>query len=353
MAATTGPSVCIKRPPHFHMAVTKKHWYTPCKFGLFINCNLCNSHVKMRRPFDTNAWTSSGGHCDSLKTKKHIERVIARRAHEEYEERSRIQAEADGLIIISRKNPKGQASLRGFFTNNVSPARMSVATGSSSASVNSASSSMATRASTVLGLTTSTSCTSTHQKSSIFSSGHTSRASSSVESLSASVSQTSHGRKTCEGIIPSRCNLGNHVLQMKKYGRIGFGGAYEIKEFSDTGTHNLNARTCKGVGISCSRKTCMGVRYDNCHTLWYKKNLQYKELVQHCGGNFMTAIRLLNTPSLSEEDETMMDKFNCTPQQYVNNESGRGLIDMVKHWLEFYREAKVSYVVSTHLNLGC
>ena len=151
-----------------------------------------------------NAWTSSGGHCDSLKTKKHIERVIARRAHEEYEERSRIQAAADGLVIISRKNPKGQASLCGFFTNNVSPARMSVATGSSSDSLTSASGSVATRASTVSGLTTSVSGTSSHEESSIFSGSHKSRASSSVESLSGSVSQTSHGRKTCEGIIPSR-----------------------------------------------------------------------------------------------------------------------------------------------------
>ena len=331
--------------------VAKKHWYTPCKFGLFINCNLCNSHVKMRRPFDTNAWTSSGGHCDSLKTKKHIERVIARRAHDDYEERSRRKAAADGLVIISRKKPKGQASLRGFFINNVSPSRMSVSTGSSSTSVTSVSASVATGASSVSGLTTSVSGTNSHEESSIFSCGHKSRASSSVESLSGSVSQTSHGIKTCEGIIPSRCKLGNHVLQMKKYGSIVFGGKYVIKEFSDTHTYNLYARTCEGMGIPRSRKTCVGVRCDNCHTLWFKNSSRYKEVVQRRGGNFLTAIRLLNTPALSEEDEIMMDKFNRTPHQYVNEGSGRDLITMVKHRLEFYREAKVSYVVSTHLHL--
>ena len=61
----------------------------------------------MRRPFDTHAWTSSGGHCDIIKTKKHIEWVIACHAHDKYEERSCIQAAADGLVIISRKKPKG------------------------------------------------------------------------------------------------------------------------------------------------------------------------------------------------------------------------------------------------------
>ena len=55
--------------------------------------------------------------------------------------------------------------------------------------------------------------------------------------------------------------------------------------------------------------------------------------MQRRGGNFLTAIRLLNAPALSEEDETMMDKFNCTPQQYVNKGSGRDLIAMVKHQL--------------------
>ena len=95
----------------------------------------------------------------------------------------------------------------------------------------------------------------------------------------------------------------------------------------------------------------MGVRCDNCHTLWYKNSSRFKEVVQRCGGNFLTAIRLLNAPAFSEEDETMMDKFNHTPQQYVNEGSGRELITMVKHWLEFYREAKVSYVVSTHLHI--
>ena len=43
--------------------VSKKQWYTLCKFGLYINCNICHgSHVKMWRCFDESAWNGSGGH---------------------------------------------------------------------------------------------------------------------------------------------------------------------------------------------------------------------------------------------------------------------------------------------------
>ena len=52
---------------------------------------------------------------------------------------------------------------------------------------------------------------------------------------------------------------------MKRYGNTNPGGVYDMKEFSDTGTYNLYAKTCKGEGIPRARKTCMGVCCNNCH----------------------------------------------------------------------------------------
>ena len=51
---------------------------------------------------------------------------------------------------------------------------------------------------------------------------------------------------------------------MKRYGKTNPGGVYEMNEFSDTETYNLYENMCKGEVIPCARKTCMGVRYNNC-----------------------------------------------------------------------------------------
>ena len=63
-------------------------------------------------------------------------------------------------------------------------------------------------------------------------------------------------------------------------------------------------------------------------------------------------MRLLNSPVLSDEDETTMNKLICTPGLWMNEGSGRDLLKMAKHWIQVYREAKVSCVVSVILHPG-
>ena len=108
-------------------------------------------------------------------------------------------------------------------------------------------------------------------------------------------------------------------------------GLYEMNEFSDTGTYNLYAKTCKGEGIPCARKTCMGVCCNKCHAEWTNKSLGYKDLVQCRGINFTSAMRLINSPSFSDEDETTMNKLIFTPGLSMNEGSVRDMITMVKH----------------------
>ena len=62
-------------------------------------------------------------------------------------------------------------------------------------------------------------------------------------------------------------------------------------------------------------------------------------------------MRLLNL-ALSDEDEITINKLIRTPGLSMNEGSGRDLITMVKCRLEFYREAKVSCVVSVILHPG-
>ena len=105
---------------------------------------------------------------------------------------------------------------------------------------------------------------------------------------------------------------------MKRYGKKNTGGVYEMNEFYDTGTYNLYAKMCKGEGIPCARKTCMGVRCNNCHAEWTNKSSGYKDLVQRHRRNFTSTMRLLNSPALSNEDETTTNKFICTPGLLMN-----------------------------------
>ena len=95
---------------------TKKNWYTLCGYGLFIRCNLCDSYIKMRRPFDDHAWCGSGGHVTH--GNKHKEWGASRIWREQYDEKVRIlaAAAADRVeVACVPKKPKGQLSLRRFF----------------------------------------------------------------------------------------------------------------------------------------------------------------------------------------------------------------------------------------------
>ena len=125
-----------------------------------------------------------------------------------------------------------------------------------------------------------------------------------------------------------------------------------MNEFSDTGTYNFYAKTCKGEGIPLTQKTCIGVHLDNCHAEWTNKRLGYKDLVQRRRRNFTSAMRLLNFLALSDEDETTMNKLIFTPGLWTKKGLGRDLITMVNHWLQLYRETKVSCVVSVILHPG-
>ena len=209
-------------------------------------------------------------------------------------------------VVILTKKSKCHLSLRGFFANIQSSAARSVATGASSANESSASSSVATGAVTsnaMPGSTTSTSRTSAFPESLVGIASTTaqnyvvSRAGSSTRSGT----QSSNGRKTCEGIILSSCNFGNYLLLMKKCGKTNTGGVYEMNKFSDTGTYNLYAKMFKGECIPRARKTCMGVRCNNCHAEWTNKSMGYKKLVQRCGRNFISAMRLPNSPALPDK----------------------------------------------------
>ena len=139
---------------------------------------------------------------------------------------------------------------------------------------------------------------------------------------------------------------------MKRYVKTNPGGVYEMNTFYDTGRYKLYAKTCKGEGIPCARKTCMGVRFNNCHAEWTNKNSGYKDFVQRRGRNFTSAMRLINSPALSDKDETTMNKLIHTYGLSMNKGLVRDLITMVNHWLELYREAKVSCVVSVILHQG-
>ena len=73
-----------------------------------------------------------------------------------------------------------------------------------------------------------------------------------------------------------------------------------MNEFYETGTYNLYVKTCKGEGIPRAWKTSMGGHFDNCHGDWTNKISGYKDLVQRRGRNFTSAMRLLNSPELSD-----------------------------------------------------
>ena len=125
-----------------------------------------------------------------------------------------------------------------------------------------------------------------------------------------------------------------------------------MNEFSDTGTYNLYAKTCKGEGIPRAHNTCMGVRCDNCREEWTNKISGYKNLVQCRRINFTSAMRLINSLAFSDKDETTMNKLIHTPGLWINEGSERDFIAMVKHWLQFYREEKLSCVVSVIFHTG-
>ena len=110
-----------------------------------------------------------------------------------------------------------------------------------------------------------------------------------------------------------------------------------MNEFSDTGTYNLYTKTCKGKGITRARKTCMGVRCDNCHAEWTKKSSGYKDLVQRGGRNFTSAMRLINSLELSNEDKTTINKLIHIPRMWMNERPRRDLITMENHRLQLYR----------------
>ena len=57
-------------------------------------------------------------------------------------------------------------------------------------------------------------------------------------------------------------------------------------------------------------------------------------------------MRLLNSLAFSDKDETKMNKLMRTPELWMNEGLGRDLVTIVKHCLEFYREAKLSCVVT-------
>ena len=61
-------------------------------------------------------------------------------------------------------------------------------------------------------------------------------------------------------------------------------------------------------------------------------------------------MRLINSLTFYDEDETTMNKLICTHGMLTSEGSGRDLITMVKHWLELYHEEKVSCVVSVILH---
>ena len=96
----------------------------------------------------------------------------------------------------------------------------------------------------------------------------------------------------------------------------------------------------------------MGVHCDNFHVDWTNKRSGYKDLVQSRGRNFTSVMRLLKSPALSDKDEITMNELICTPGMSTNKELVRDLITMVKHRLEFYHEAKVSFVVGVILHPG-
>ena len=260
-------------------------------------------------------------------------------------------------VVILPKKPKVQSSLRDFFAKNSSYASSSVATGSSSSNESSASRSVATGLSSsnaMQGSTDSTSWTSARPESLVGIASTTDNSSvvSRSGSSTRSGTQSSNGRKTCKGIILSSCNFGNYLVLMKRYGKTNPGGVHEMNEFSYTGTYNLYAKTCKGEVIPRARKTCMVVCWDNCRAEWTNKSLGYKDFVQRRRRNFTSAMRLLNLLAFSYEDETTMNKLLFAPGMLMNEGSGRNLITMVKHRLEFYREAKVIFVVNVILHPG-
>ena len=71
------------------------------------------------------------------------------------------------------------------------------------------------------------------------------------------------------------------------------------------------------------------------------------------GGNFLSAVRILNALLLSDDDEAAIEIFAHMPAKWVNGVAGKELVSMVKHQLEFYNKAKVSYGAAPVLPRPC
>ena len=60
-----------------------------------------------------------------------------------------------------------------------------------------------------------------------------------------------------------------------KYGILSSDKKYMIKEVGDSAKHNLYSKTYIGEGIVHTRKTSLGVHFDECNDLWKLESSEY------------------------------------------------------------------------------
>jgi len=150
--------------------------------------------------------------------------------------------------------------------------------------------------------------------------------------------KTFSGSKLCEGIIPSRLQFHNHLSLMHKYGKTNRHGVYELREYGDSGTYNLYAKTCMGAGTPRLRSTCAGVRCNACQVEWHDKSSMYKAVVLRRGRNLAEAERVVDRPMLSQEDKLKLRKILQTSETCFNEGEGQELRKMVKRRLNSTEE---------------
>ena len=282
-----------------HPDVYMKKYATLCKFGKGIRCNLCAVFVRMRRDFDTSNWDSTGGHISGI---KHGEKETARRYREAVDERERLKAQADGIVVLPKK-PKAQSSLLGLFKKTASKEAASPASNTQVTSP-------------------------------------------------ASNTRVTTGSKSCEGIIPRKFGYGKKLAMMNTYAILSPTANYTMGELIGSGTFNLYAKTCKGAGIIRTRKTCPGIRCDDCQGLWTTRSTKLKLLVDKRGGSLLTMERCLNAPVLSEDDAVTMKQFINNNISLWFKKAGQDLHAMVKHRVQFYEKVKVCFTMLIYaLNL--
>ena len=147
---------------------------------------------------------------------------------------------------------------------------------------------------------------------------------------------------SCGGIIPAAANLQSSLNIMHRYVCPAQTAEYQLNQLGNTLNYNLFSLNCTRVGIVRERRSCRGVRCNECQQMWTNRSSYYKKLVNKWGEKLSTAERCLNAPYLSDADGIFMHNFCHHNTIYLKvNTHGNNLRELIQQRYEFYRTAKV------------